>query len=92
MTEWWLWPVLFGAGIVLGLFFYGGLWWTVRRMPHARHPLGLMLASFVIRLAVTVAGFMFLMGGDWRRVVTALLGFTLIRLVLVKKIRTADAI
>lgn len=92
MTEWWFWPALLVAGLGLGLFFYGGLWWTVQRMPVVRHPVGLMLASFVIRLGVTMTGFTILVAGDWRRVPAVLLGFILVRLVLVNKLRSADAI
>ncbi len=92
MTEWWLWSALFAAGLGLGLFFYGGLWWTVRKMPRARHPVGMMLASFVVRLGVTTAGFALLTAGDWRRMLAALLGFVLMRGMLVNRFKSADAV
>jgi F1F0 ATPase subunit 2 len=43
------------AGAVAGGVFFGGLAWTLRRLPHARSPGVLVAASLVVRLAV-VAG------------------------------------
>ena len=37
------------AGIALGVFFYGGLWLTVRRLLMTRHPVLLTLGSFCVR-------------------------------------------
>ena len=36
-----------GAG--LGLFYYGGLWWTVRRLQTAQQPGLLFATSFLVR-------------------------------------------
>ena len=40
------------AGALLGGLYFAGLWWTVRCMPCARHPLNLYFVSMVVRLAV----------------------------------------
>ena len=37
-----------GAG--LGIWFFAGLLWTVRRLPTASHPLLLAAGSFIIRM------------------------------------------
>jgi F1F0 ATPase subunit 2 len=41
-----------------------------------------MLGSFVLRMAVVLPGFYFVMGGHWQRLATALMGFILMRMIL----------
>lgn len=76
------------AGMGLGLFYFGGLWLTVRQLPTRRYPVPLFLGSFVGRTAVVVAGFYFVMGGHWERVLACLAGFIMVRQVLVSRLRT----
>ncbi|MGD1069737.1 MAG: ATP synthase subunit I [Bryobacteraceae bacterium] len=75
--------VLFGT--LLGVFFYGGLWLTVRRFPTTHHPLALTLGSLLLRMAVTLAGFFLIVDGRWQNAVAALAGFTVARLYLVNR-------
>ena len=79
--------LMFGCvcGTLLGIFFYGGLWLTVRRFPTTRHPLAITLGSLLVRMAVTLAGFFFVIDGRWRNAVAALLGFTAARLFLLHR-------
>lgn len=72
------------AGIGLGIFYFCGLWLTVRKLPTARRPLVLSLGSFLARLAVVLVGFYFVMDGRWDRLVVCLLGFIGVRAVLLK--------
>lgn len=44
------------AGIALGIFFFGGLWTTVRHGMTSDRPALWFLGSFVLRLAVLLAG------------------------------------
>ena len=48
-------PVVGGA--VLGLVFYCGLWWTVRRAATFQHPGLSMLTSMLLRMGITLGGF-----------------------------------
>ncbi len=73
----------FTAGILIGLFYFGGLWWTLRRLPISRGPLLWMTASFLVRAALSLLGFYFAAGGDWMRLFTCLPGFILVRTVSV---------
>lgn len=70
-------------GAALGLFFFGGLWFTVRALPSSRSPALLMLGSFVIRISGTLAGFHFIMGDRWERLLACLVGFLVARTILV---------
>lgn len=44
-------------GISLGMFYFGGLWLTVRRVPGSGSPRLLLLLSFVFRAAAAVTCF-----------------------------------
>lgn len=77
----------FLAGTLLGLFYFGLLWATVRRVPTARHPALLVLGSFAVRMAVVIAAFYFVMNGRWERLAACLLGFLIVRQVMVSRIR-----
>lgn len=74
------------AGAAAGLFYFGGLWWTVRRLPDTYHPALLMLSSFLIRIFVTVSVFYLVGDGQWLRITAALGGFLLVRYFMVRYI------
>ena len=75
-------------GCMMGAFYFAGLWWTVQRLPHARFPGLLTLGSFCLRAGVVILGFLAAgRGGHWERVLIALLGVILIRIVLVQRVR-----
>jgi F1F0 ATPase subunit 2 len=79
--------IAFLVGTVLGLFYFGLLWVTVRRIPHSRNPALLVLGSLVGRLAVVLTAFYFVMNGRWERLAACLLGFLVARQVMVSRIR-----
>jgi len=68
------------AGGLLGAFFFGGLWWTVRKGLSARQPAFLFLGSSLLRTGVVLAGFYFVSERHWDRLLLCLLGFVLARL------------
>ncbi|GAB7024154.1 ATP synthase subunit I [Salidesulfovibrio brasiliensis] len=75
------------AGCGLGLFFYGGLWWTLeklRKNPAKAHLL--VFASFIIRTSASMAGIWFVTGGQWQKVLAVMVGFLLVRFVLTRKL------
>ncbi len=75
------------AGVGLGLLYFGGLWLTVRRLAGSRRPAMLFGASFVVRLALTVVGFYFVMDGSWERALACLGGFLIARQILTSRLR-----
>lgn len=70
------------AGFGLGLFFFGGLWWTVKQLAHVQRPSVLIIISFLGRTAVTLVGFYIIASDRWERLLIALLGFILARFLL----------
>ncbi len=67
------------AGGVLGAFFFGGLWWTVRRGLSSRRPALWFLGSLLVRMTIALTGFYFTSCGRWERLLACLLGFVLAR-------------
>lgn len=88
---WWELILSFLAGSLLGVFFFGGLWWTVHRLPQSKSPALLALASFVIRTAAVLGVFYLILselsGIAWPRMAAALVGFILSRVITVSQVR-----
>lgn len=78
------------AGIGIGLFYFGGLWVTVQRLPTTRHPALWTLGSFMGRTGLSLLGFYLTMGGRWERLLVCLFGFLVARHFLVPRWRTGD--
>jgi F1F0 ATPase subunit 2 len=76
------------AGGVLGAIFFGGLWWTIRRGVSSQQPALWFLGSLLARMSVALAGFYFVSGGHWARLVACLLGFVTVRLVVTRLTRS----
>lgn len=70
------------AGVGLGAIFFGGLWWTVRLGVSSQRPALWFIASSLLRTGIALAGFYFVSGGDWERLLLCLLGFFMARLVV----------
>ena len=77
----------FIVGVALGCFYFGTLWWTVRRLREARHPALLAFGSLLARMAVTLLVFFLVMGGRWERLIACLAGFIVARVLLVRRWR-----
>ncbi|MDX1607019.1 MAG: ATP synthase subunit I [Candidatus Competibacterales bacterium] len=88
MTEPTIWLLAPAAGALLGLMFYGGLWWTVRRLADSRQPALLLAASLLLRGALAAAGLYLVAAGDWRRLLAALAGLLLVRVALTRALPT----
>ena len=75
------------AGLFLGAIFFGGLWWTVRKGVTAKQPALWFLGSMIARMSIVLAGFYFVGGGSWQRLLICLVGFIGARLIVVRLTR-----
>ena len=75
----------FVGGLVVGLFFFGGLWWTVKRVPRSSRPLLLIFGSLIVRVVVSLTAVYFICDADWRRYLAALLAIFIVRLIIVRR-------
>jgi F1F0 ATPase subunit 2 len=72
------------AGCGLGAVFFGGLWWSVNRGLQSGEPALWFFGSLVVRTVVAVAGFYYVGGGHWRRMLACLVGFVLARVLVMR--------
>lgn len=72
------------GGMGLGALYFSGLWWTVCRLPAARHPALLMMASLVVRVGGLLVGLWLLAAGEWQGVAVALAGILVVRTIVVR--------
>jgi F1F0 ATPase subunit 2 len=75
------------VGLVLGAIFFGGLWWTVRKGISSEQPAFWLLGSLLLRMSIALAGFYFVSGGHWERLLVCLVGFVIARLVVTRLTR-----
>ena len=76
----------FLVGGALGLAYFYGLWLTVRHLHGMRWAALWLLASGALRMAALLAGLYFVGHGDWRRLLAALGGIVLVRLLLTTRL------
>ncbi len=79
------------GGAACGAANAAGLWWTTRRIPGARRPASLLLASFLVRALVTLPPVVLLGAGEVDRLVAALASFVIFRLLVVRGLTSAAA-
>ena len=85
MSEWLLLVSSLVGGLAFGAFYFGGLWLTVQRLPESRRPALLALGSLAGRLGATLLGVYLVTGGQWARIGVCLLGFLVMRTLLVQR-------
>ena len=72
------------AGVAIGVLFFGGLWWTLRRTLWSKVPALWFLGSLLVRMAIALTGFYFVSNRHWERLLACLLGFLLARLMVTR--------
>ena len=80
------------AGVALGAFFFGGLWWTVKKGLVSDRPALWFSVSVLMRTSVTIVGFYFIAADDWHRLLVSVLGFWLARVVMNRMTRLPVAL
>jgi F1F0 ATPase subunit 2 len=81
----------FFAGALLGVFFFGGLWWTVQKGVASDRAELWFLGSLLVRTTLILAGFYLVSQGHWSRLAICLVGFMIARLIVVKRFTRAPA-
>jgi F1F0 ATPase subunit 2 len=76
--------------MLLGTFFFGGLWWTVRRGLTSAHPALWFGVSALVRLAVVFASFYYMALTGLPSVVACLLGLLIARFAVTRAAHTLD--
>ncbi len=76
------------TGIALGVFYFGGLWLTLKRLPYTQQPVLLTVGSFFGRTAVCLSCFYLVIRiTHLEGLLLSLAGFISMKLVLVRSLR-----
>jgi F1F0 ATPase subunit 2 len=75
------------TGVILGMLFFGGLWWTVQKGLPSERSAFWFFASLVMRTSVVLVGFYLIGQGHWERLPVCLLGFVVARLIVIRLTR-----
>ena len=78
------------TGVLLGAMFFGGLWWTVRKGVSSKRPALWFFGSLLLRMSIVLAGFYFITGGHWERLLLCLIGFVIARFIVTRLTRTGE--
>jgi F1F0 ATPase subunit 2 len=78
------------AGLALGAMFFGGLWWTVRKVVLSKWSSLWILGSLLVRTSVVLAGFYFISRGHWEQLLLCLLGFIAARFIVTRLTRSSE--
>jgi F1F0 ATPase subunit 2 len=89
MNETLILVLAWAAGVLLGAFFFGGLWWTVRKGVSSRRPALWFFGSLLLRTGVALVGFYLVANGDWQRLLPCLVGFVMAQLIVTRLTRPA---
>jgi F1F0 ATPase subunit 2 len=73
------------GGMALGAFYFGGLWYTIQQIPTTTRPGILLIASMIVRVVVVLGAFILIMDGSWQRLLACMVGFFLMRQLLIKR-------
>ncbi len=72
------------VGALLGVFFFGGLWWTIQKGMASNWAALWFVGSLLLRTTAVMAGFYLVSQHHWSRFVACVVGFLLARFVVVK--------
>lgn len=80
----------FIVGWLLAILFFGGLWFTVKKLTASKMPALLVLGSFIVRVGIVLIGFYFIGSGDWKKLIVCLIGFVVARFAVIHFTKSMD--
>jgi F1F0 ATPase subunit 2 len=78
------------AGLALGVIFFGGLWWTLRKSLQSPRPALWLLGSLLVRMSLVLVGLYLVSGGQWERLLACLAGVIGARFLVLRLTGPAD--
>lgn len=71
-------------GGMLGIIFFGGLWWTILKSVSSKCPAPWFAGSMLLRTGIALAGFYYFSQGHWERLLACLVGFFFARAIVLR--------
>ncbi len=85
-----LWGLALGWGFVLGIIYFGGLWWTLRAVTENKWSKGWFAISFGLRAVLALVGFYVIIRKDIIAFLFTIGGFFIIRFVMTRFLGPKD--
>ncbi len=70
------------VGLLAGLIFYGGLWWTVQKVLVSKRPGLLFLSSYLLRTTFVLVSFVLVIDGNLLRLLFCFISFIIARIII----------
>ncbi|WP_282143301.1 ATP synthase subunit I [Cellulophaga baltica] len=80
----------FFGGTAIGALFFGGLWFTTKKMLTSKWPALMYLGSLILRVGFTLLGFYYIGQDNWKIILIGLLGFISMRFIVLRMTRTEN--
>ncbi|NCC81953.1 MAG: hypothetical protein EOM04_06765 [Clostridia bacterium] len=77
----------FLAGIVLGLIFFGGLYFTTKKLPASKSPALLMFLSITLRMIILIGGLYIVFNGEIIRLLVGIIGVFVAKYIIVYSVK-----
>ncbi len=92
MNEFFILILSLASGIGLGIFYFGGLWLTLKQLPYSQQPVLLTLGSFFGRTAVCLFVFYLVVRvSHLEGLALSLVGFIIMKFMLVRSLSPAKS-
>ena len=83
--------ISFLIGLLLGILYFGGLYYSTKKFNKVKRPALFMILSFIIRMGILLIGFYYLAKIDYRNVLIGLVGVILVRVIMVLKVKESNS-
>ena len=78
--------LVFATGLLAGVVFFGGLWWTVRLVGRVAKSRLFLLASFGVRTAMVFFGGLATCGEDLANIMAYMAGMLVVRTIILQRV------
>jgi len=83
--------LVFTAGLLAGVVFFGGLWWTVRQVASVAKSRLFLLASFGVRTAIVFFGGLAVCDEDLAKIIAYMAGMLVVRTIILQRVSLIPA-
>ncbi|MBV1757055.1 MAG: ATP synthase subunit I [Dethiosulfatibacter sp.] len=81
----------FLGGILLGIIFFGGLYWSVNQLTKVRYPAALMIVSALVRMGIILFGVYLLADNNIKNILAILIGIILVKVIMIFTVQKKSA-
>ncbi len=84
--------ISFVSGMLLGLIFFAGLWWTLKISLSSRYVAFWLLGSMMLRAGLVLVGFYYVGGSSWQKMASCLVGFFITRVLFSRSVQKSKKV